>query len=186
MFGGSPIRSATLIPSGKEWEFWCINNVRPAFIAKWHRWFNLHHYATLRKEWRHGLAQEIALAHLHPEIPCYVLESWGGVIPNERIFPNKALAKMPRGTYHCGSFDWLVSYALHLKAREIAIFGAELAHESGEPMSAHACLEYWIGYAEGRGCKVAIHDSGLFYNYRLVRDRKRYGYDDWDLLETIK
>lgn len=185
MFGGSPIRQIAKIPKGRDWEFWCINNVRPAIVDRWDRWFNLHHYDTLRREWKSGLAQELALAHLDPEVPCYVLESWKGKLPNERIFPLKALEKMPRGSYHCGSFDWLVAYALHLKAREIAIFGAYLAFEHGEPMSAHPCLEYWIGYAQGRGCNVKVYDSGLFYNYRLVRDKRRYGYDDWDLVEDV-
>ena len=56
--------------------------------------------------------------------------------------------------------------------------------EGGEPLSAWACLEYWIGYARGRGIRVVLaEDCNLFYNYRIVRDKRQYGYDDWDLIE---
>ena len=182
IYGGAPIKDLAGAQHGRGWEYWCLNNVFPVAVP-WTRWFNLHHYKTLKKEWPRGLAQEIAWAHMNPEVPCYVLESWGGVIPNERIFPRSRLARMPRGDYHCGSFDWIVAFALLLGAKEIAIHGIGLAMESGEPLSAWSCLEYWIGYAEGRGARVRMFDSNLFYNYRLVRDKKAYGYDDWDLVE---
>lgn len=181
MLGGSPIKDYAVIPQRKGWETWHLNNIHPTVACD--RWFNLHHFKTLKSEWAHGLSAEIAWAHLNPEVPCYVLESWCGVIPNERIFPRAKLARMPRGNYHCGSFDWMVAYAVLLGAREISMHGIGLAMESGEPSSAWACLEYWIGYAQGRGINVNCVDCNIFYNYRLVRDHKAYGYDDWDLIE---
>lgn len=183
MIGGA-ITKPALVPNEKGWEQWIINNVFHEWTGlRITRWFNLHHLKTLKKEYAGGLAQEIAWAWLHQKVPCYVLQSWAGALPNERIFPRKKLAAMPRGWYHCGSFDWMVAYAVLLGAKEISIHGVRLCTDSGEPMSARACLEYWIGYAEAKGCKVHFHDGDLFYNYHLVRDRKAYGYDDWDLLE---
>lgn len=184
IFGGAQIRDfGAVAVLDDSWEMWGLNNVIPACVPRWTRWFNLHHYRTLRREWAHGLANELAWAHLNPRLPCYVLESWGRKLPCERIFPRKQLAKMPRGNYHCGSFDWMVAFAVLLGAEEISLHGIGVAYEGGEPMSAHACLEYWCGYAEGRGIAVHAHDVNCFYNYRIVRDRKAYGYDDWDLVE---
>jgi len=184
--GGYPIQDrAAVYEHGEDWEYWGINAIHIDWlpVRKWSRWFNLHHYKTLKTEWKHGLAAEIAWHHIHNNVPCYVLESWDGIIPNERIFPRKKLERMSRGWYHCGSFDWMVAYAVSLGAEEIALHGIGLAMESGEPMSAHACLEYWCGYAEGKGCKVTTKDCNLFYNWHLVRDHKAYGYDDWDMIE---
>ncbi len=185
MYGGSPaLDMGAALSHGAGWEHWCLNNCWPIAV-RWDRWFNIHQYGALKKNWPKGLAQEIAWAHMNPKVPCYVIESWGGVLPNERIFPRDKLARQPRGWYHCGSIDWMVAYAIHLKATEIAIHGVSLAMESGEPLSAWPCLEYWCGYAEGRGIKVTVHEPGLFANYRVVRDKRAYGYDEYDLITDV-
>lgn len=183
--GGTINDIKAVLDLDESWEIWGLNNITPNFVPRWDRWFNLHHYKTLRKEWPRGLASELAWAHMNPELPCYVLESWNGKIPKERIFPRRQLAKMPRGGYHCSSIDWMIAFAVLLGAKEISLHGVGLAFERGEPISAHPCFEYWCGYAEGRGIKVHTHDCNCFYNYRLVRDRKAYGYDDWDLVEDL-
>ena len=168
-------------------EFWGLNNVHPVWTnyIQWARWFNLHRYAHLYRDMPLGLDQEIVWARNNPEVPCYVVESWDDRLPNERIFPRKEMARaMPRGDYHCGSFDWMVAYATFVGATEIHLHGIGLAMESGEPSSAWACLEYWCGYAEGRGVKVfTAKDCDIFAYYHLVKTHKVYGYDDIPLVE---
>jgi len=112
-----------------------------------------------------------------------VLEPWP-TLPDVTIFPHEILrSSQPRGAYHCSSIDWMIAYALHLGASEIFLTGVQMRN-SEEPLSAQACIEYWCGYAEGKGCRVtAASDSDLFFNYHLVRSRYVYGYDSWDLVE---
>lgn len=176
-----------VIAHGSHWEYWGLNVCpRWAQNIKWTRWFNLHHYASLKQNMPNALAQEIGWAHVNDRIPYYVLESWGNKLPNERIFPRQKLEKMPRGSYHCGSIDWMLAYAILIGAKEVAVHGASLAMEGGEPLSAWPCLEYWIGYAQGKGIKISTYDCGLFFNYRIVRDHRRYGYDEYDLIQEVK
>ena len=56
--------------------------------------------------------------------------------------------------------------------------------EAGEPISARACLEYWLGVAEGRGVRVTVaEDCDIFAFYHLVKSNMVYGYDDTPIFE---
>lgn len=189
MVGGAVRRPDEVISKfRKGWEVWGLNAIYPnwgSHIA-WARRFNLHLWAHLLRDWKGGLRAEIGMAQLMPQVPLYVLDPWRpGALPNEKIFPREALAKMPRGDYHAGSFDWLIAFALFLGAKEISLHGVGLSLDSprDEPISARACLEYWIGVAEGKGVKVQCIDCDLFFQYHLVRSRTVYGYDDVKLVE---
>jgi len=169
-----------------DWEIWGLNAIRPVWSGpiRWSRWFNLHRYFHLKRDWRDGLQSEIGWAHLNQGVPFYVVDSWDGALPNEVIFPWRKLAKLPRGDYHAGSFDWMVAFAAYLGAKEISIHGVNLNMESGEPISARACLEYWCGYAVGKGAIVHIaNDCQIFHQYHLVCSDSVYGYDDVRLIE---
>lgn len=187
--GGGSVNPYEILRYGRDWEVWGLNAIRPpwAYTLKWARWFNLHRWEHLKRDWAEGLRKEIAWAQRHPSVPFYVVDSWrAGTLPNEKIFPAARLARAPRGTYHAGSFDWLVAFAVSLGARVIALHGVGLALDSPreEPISARACLEYWCGYAAGKGVKIiAGSDCDIFYQYHLVRSHTIYGYDDVRLVE---
>lgn len=172
------------------WEFWGLNGMRPAVFGdiRWTRWFNLHRYAHLVRDWEYELEREIKWARDNPKIPFYVLDDaaeWP--IPNACKFPRKIIGRsQPRPDYHAGSFDWLIAFAVWSGAVEVAFHGLTLALDSWreEPISARACFEYWAGYAEGKGCKIwTAADCDVFYQYHLVRSRSVYGYDDVRLVE---
>lgn len=171
------------------WEMWGLNAIYPAWTGhiEWSRRFNLHRWDHLVRDWRGGLRSEISMMQLQPKVPLYVLDGWRkGALPNQKILTREMLAELPRGgQYHAGSFDIMVAFALTLGAKEISLHGISLAWDSWreEPISARACLEYWIGVAEGRGCKVSLFDCDLFYQYHLVRSQTVYGWDDVKLME---
>lgn len=170
------------------WEFWCLNCMyrRQPWVTRWNRVFNLHRFAHLDRDAPQYIDADIAFSRTNPKIPIYVVDSWHGWLTNQVIFPRRELEAMPRGRYHAGSFDWLVAFAIHLKAKIISLHGINLAWDSwrDEPISARACLEYWCGYAEALGCKVwTASDCDLFYQYHIVRSRTVYGYDDVVLVE---
>lgn len=77
----------------------------------------------------------------------------------------------------------LAAFAIWLGFKRIELYGVRLM-ESGEPIAARACLEYWLGVAEGRGIETYVHPAcDLFAQYHLVKSRTVYGYDDVRLVE---
>ena len=189
IIGGVAKESGGLLKLGREWHFWCLNACMPKWLSPRYvridKWFHLHKRSVLERAIPEHLEQFESWANEHDEMEFVLLERWHE-LPNAVILPRADLEAMPRGGYHCGSFDWMVAYAIMLGATELFLTGISLHRESGEPMSSGPCLEYWCGYAEGRGIKVtAASDCDLFWNYRLVRDRRMYGYDDFDLVETV-
>ena len=76
-------------------------------------------------------------------------------IPGSLMFPRGSMLDrlVPlRSDYHCGSVDWTMAYAIALGVPKVVLAGMDFS--GGEPDSARACLEYWVGFAEGRGCTV--------------------------------
>jgi len=173
-----------------RWEIWGINSVharRFNVSPRWTRMFNLHRLAHLERDCPEYVDWDATFSRRNPEIPIYVIDSWNGLLKNEVLFPKQALdAKLPRNHYHASSFDWLVAYAVYLKAKRIDIHGAQFVVDGPgrEPISAQACLEYWCGYAEGKGIPVTpLKSCELFNQYHLVRSNSLYGYDDVRMVE---
>lgn len=174
-------------------EYWMINGQQSgARFGGWgpppDRCFNLHRYKLL-KYYKYNFDNEISWSLRNPSVPIYTFDKWShGKIKNTlagwQQFPLDKLLKMPRGRYHCGTFDWLVAYAIYLGVREIEFHGVGLCLEAGEPISARACLEYWCGYAEGKGIKITMaKDCDPFHFYHLVKSHLTYGLDDTPIYE---
>jgi hypothetical protein len=170
-------------------EVWGLNAIRPKWVKRWHRMFNLHLHANLEKYKWHLFDKEAEWSKEHPHVPFYTCDKWPerNKLAGQQIFPRGELesALSPRGAdYHCGSFDWMVAFAIYCEATEINLHGISLCLEAGEPISSRACLEYWCGYAEGRGIKVtAAEDCDLFHFYHLVKSKLVYSYDDTPIFE---
>lgn len=189
---GPSAKPTPLFVYDEKWQFWGINaayrNIRPP--RSWSMMFNLHRFEHLKRDCPEYLWWDGVWSALNPKVPMVTVDAWPGrLLANPVIFPRKKLAAQPRADYHASSFDWLVAYAIHLKATHIAVHGVGFALDSNreEPISARACLEYWLGYAEGRGIKTIVaRDCDIFYQYHLVRSRTVYGYDDVVMVEKRK
>jgi hypothetical protein len=163
-------------------EVWGLNGIRPKWIKKFDRMFNIHMREHLEEQWKDGLEKDVKWANENSDAKFYVCDPWKDV-PSAIMLPRDEM-KFGRPNYHCGSFDWMTAFAIHLGATEISIHGVGLNLEWGEPISARACLEYWCGFAEAKG--ITVHtskDCDLFYPYHLVRTNNVYGYDNFDLVE---
>lgn len=164
-------------------EIWGRNGVRPAWVPRWNRMFNIHRRKSLEEDWAEGLAADIKWANENPSVPFYVIDEWPDA-PSTIPFPRHELSEMPRPDYHAGSFDWMVAFAILLGFKRIDLHGAGLVGELGSPLSARPCLEYWCGYAEGRGISVTrANDCDLFYNYHFTKTVSPYGYVEMPLIE---
>lgn len=165
-------------------EYWGLNSHLHLTLPKVTRMFDLHHYKILKRDgW--DFEREILFAQQNPKCPLYVLERWPEPIKNQIIFPGKKLStEYTFGDYHCGSFDWMVAFAIHEKFKKIILNGIGLSLvDGGEPLSARACLEFWCGVATGKGIEIGAINCDLFTWQHIVKSYEIYGYDDVTLLE---
>lgn len=106
--------------------------------------------------------------------PCYVLDraEWGELIPHPVQYPLDRLAAAGlNDAYFTSTFSYQMALALLDGFEAIGLWGVELFDGSPrERLVERACLEYWIGVAEGRGVTIT-HRSGL------TSQPVRYGYD---------
>jgi len=63
--------------------------------------------------------------------------------------------KMPV-QYFSNSIAYMIAYAVHRGATEIEMYGVALLLEH-EYSDQRPCIEFWIGYAIGKGIKVTVH-----------------------------
>lgn len=173
----------------RSWQIWGLNASYRNHSAetRWTHIFNLHRLAHLERDVPQYVDWDSAYSRRHPKTTFVVLDSWRGLLKKQVLLPRRELEAMPRGHYHASSFDWMVAYAIFLRASAIHVYGASFAVEGpgAEPISARACLEYWLGYAQGLGIDtVASRDCvGLFRQFHLVMSDSRYGYDDVRMIE---
>ena len=171
-------------------EFWTLNMTQKDLEhVAGSRWFELHQrkYLEAHPLWRDNFRWHVTTFRQWKHTPLYVWDKadWPDC-PTAVTYPKKAIElDFPRGAYHQGSFDWILALAIYERFQEIHLYGWD-ASRGGEPLAARACLEYWVGIAEGRGIKVYTPDVGdLFATYQLVRSHKQYGYHDAQLVEGI-
>lgn len=149
-------------------------------------YFELHTPRYLRSEWGSDRSHFRELAKLR--VPVYVQQA--GMWPHlwkPTILPRTALRKaFPRGDYHASSIDWMLALGISKGYQRIDVYGTSFGPtDSGEPISARAAFEYWVGFAEGRGIEVKVHEpTGAFWIYNYTKERTPYHYDDsWRLIE---
>lgn len=178
----------------KKAEIWCVNGQMCSLTQTWlprcDRAFNLHRYALL-KQYKYSFDNEADWVRENPLIPFYTMDKWPKwFVPNWtnwQQFPLRTVTKMPRGMYHCGSFDWLIAFAVVMGFKEIELHGINLNLEATEPQSSAACIEYWCGYAEGKGIKITQKaDCSLFVYAQKLISNITYGIDDAPIYRDLR
>lgn len=164
-------------------EVWGFNAIRKKWVRRWDRMFNIHRYDLLRQYgWPVDIDAEWAADH--PHVPFYTADKWpDGRMVRAELFPRDRIAEsLPnaRNDYHCNTFDWLIAFACYLEFAEVHLHGCNLTTDGlMEQMSARACVEYWSGFAEGRGTKIVKAPTcNLFLATHMVLSTRLYGYDD--------
>lgn len=149
--------------SDPSWVCWGLNEIAQRRATAW---FELHPARV------QNAADMRALRML--QVPCYVLdlEEWeSGAISHPVRYPiQRVLAAGLRDYFAC-TFAYQIALAITDGFEEIGLWGVELFRGSPrERLIERACVEYWLGVAEGRGLRVT-EDS------RLAHQTARYGYD---------
>lgn len=151
----------------ETWELWGLNEMhRYEDPGRFTRWFEIHD----RTELEAGDAEHIeALRQFPPSLPVYMQRQWSD-IPASVEFP-RAMVEAEVGPYMTSSIAWEVGLAIAMGAREIGIYGVDMAQET-EYAQQRPCLEYLIGLARGRGIRVVVPETS-----DLLKAIGQYGFD---------
>ena len=135
-------------------------------LPRWDEWFELHD-----------------LQYTEGIVPGYT--KWLGE-QNKRIWLTKANAKIKSGVpyplaeitqkhgrYFTNTVSWVIALAIHRGAKEIAVYGVDMA-QGGEYAHQRPSCEYWLGYAAGKGIDIYIPDESDLLKCRL------YGFDQYN------
>lgn len=165
---------------GPSWELWGVNRLWRLFQSReeaerFTLWVEIHRPDIIATR----TPDQLAWLELPHDFPIYVQDAGEGW-PSAVTFPRQSIEEaFPRGDYHAGSFDWMMALALLLGATEITCCGVMLAH--CEPRAARACLEYWIGLAEGRGVPVTMTEpTNIGKITAEVEVGGQYGFDHFN------
>ena len=167
IIGAGPSRSKA--PWGDDsYCWWMLNEIsQPRFD----RHFELHPRAVQND-------RELAWLSTCPT-PCYVLDldEWDGMIPQAVRYPlERVLAATGGRRYFTSTFAFQVALAITEGAAEIGVWGVDLDLGTLRERTAEkACLEYWLGMAEGRGIRVTLPPGAT-----LLTRPYLYGYDYHD------
>ena len=166
-------KSLRTIPWHDEsWEVWGINNFwnamrDPEGRLRADRWFELHPPTP-------GIQDPYDMQWLRDcPVPIYTTESFPEN-PRAVVFPVDALAQQFRDYFAC-TFAYQIAFAMAEGFEEIAVHGLELVYGTQrEATVERSCVDWWLGFAEGRGLRVTIPEGD-----QVVRHWSRYGFDYW-------
>jgi len=162
-----------------SWELWGINNFWNAMRdANDHlracRWFEIHPPTTdIQDEHDMNWLRECP-------VPIYTTQPFDDN-PNAVVFPVDRLANKYRDYFSC-TFAYQIALAIDEGFEEIAVHGLELAYGTQrEATVERACVDWWLGFAEGRGLKVTVPEQDF-----TLKHWARYGFDYWKEANTVK
>lgn len=178
----------TQTPFGRRgYEFWGLNMVLPlpnwAPVTSYHRWFQLHSPAYMAVHYPPGVEElDLLWAKEHGDLELYMDRHYPEY-PNSVAFPADDMRDGFWG-YHTSSIDWMVALAIHEGFGSIELYGCDFKtfplELHGEPAAGRPCLEYWLGYAQGKGINVSCYTHGdMFLNVHVAvyKSTLRYGLD---------
>lgn len=147
-------------------EIWTFNHLMFERTPRFNRYFDLHiphkNWFNSFPEYTEFLKENQKKLYIMGEHPDF---------PNANIIDWEKMLKKFRHSYFTSSIAWLIAIAIYEKYNEISLYGVDLIR-SDEYAEQKPCIEYWIGYAEGKGIKVNIQDSS-----NLMRPKELYGID---------
>lgn len=131
-----------------EGEIWGVNDLllrRPVKLT-----FQIHNIDKLpHKDFLNVEAQVEEINKLG--IPVIIREKHR-LFPTGIIFPYDKMSVQ----YFSNTIAYMIAYAVYKGATEIEMYGVALLLKD-EYANQRPCIEFWIGYAIGKGVKVTIH-----------------------------
>jgi hypothetical protein len=161
------------------WEIWGLNNFWNSMRdtegrLRADRWFEIHPPSP-------PIQNEHDMSWLRScPVPIYTTEPF----PENRnavVFPVQRIGDKYRNYFSC-TFAYQIALAIDEGFKEIAVHGLELAFGTQRECTVErACVNYWLGLAEGKGMKVTIPQDDFVLSHWA-----RYGFDYHEEAEVVK
>lgn len=166
-----------IIGKGPGWEFapvegetWGVNDLvlrRPVKLA-----FEMHDIDSYLKLKLPYVNKEKEIEEVNRLGIPIITQEKHKLLPTSIPFP---IDEMPF-KYFTNSIAYMIAYAIYKKATEIELYGiALLFHE--EYTRQRPCIEFWLGYARGKGIRVIVHGPTNIFSSEPYQGL--YGYE-WD------
>jgi hypothetical protein len=166
---GTAPSSRLLAPfNDPTWEIWVCSPGNMSGIPRVSRWFEIHN----NYEWpEHASYGPSYLQWLRQQpFPIYMQDQ--KTVPNATVYPKDDMLKEFGPDFFTSSFAWMMAYAIHLGAEEIALFGIDMASRD-EYILQRPGFYYFKHRAEQKGIKVwAPNESDIMQPAPL------YGYSE--------
>lgn len=156
-----------------SWEIWVLGNrLNKHAGRRISRIFEIHDDLS-----EHGDQTAYAQWLVSKNIPMVVGAGFPlSVIPDHvQPFPFAAAAELFGYEYLTSSAAYMMALAILEGAKEIAVYGSDMAIDDIEYFWQRPCLEAWIGFARGRGIKVTIPEVSALGKSTRVEGRASGG-----------
>lgn len=166
---GTAPSSRMLAPfDDKSWQIWGCSPGNMNILPRVDAWFELH-TNLLWPEHKHYGAPYIEWLKKAP-VPVFMQDR--RYLPNAQIFPKDRLVQEFGGDFFTSSFAWMMAFAIMLGAKEIALYGIDMASRD-EYILQRPGFFYFKNIAQMRGIRVsAPNESDIMMPPGL------YGYSD--------
>lgn len=167
---GTAPSSRMLAPfNDPSWTIWACSPGNMNVLPKVDAWFELHGNLHWPENQSYGLPYIEWLRRL--TIPVY-MQNHEYQVPNTQIFPMEQMVNEFGPEFFTSSFAWMMALAISKGAKEIALFGIDMASRD-EYILQRPGFFYFRRMAEMRGIKVwAPNESDIMQHAPL------YGYSD--------
>lgn len=166
---GTAPSSRMLAPyNDPTWQIWACSPGNQGQLPRVDMWFELHGNLHWPENANYGLPYIEWLKTL--SIPVVMQNQT--YVPNAVVFPMEEMVKEFGPEFFTSSFAWMMAYAIHKGAKEIALFGIDMASRD-EYVLQRPGFYYFKYRAEQLGIKVwAPHESDIMQHAPL------YGFSD--------
>lgn len=123
----------------------------------------------------------------HPVYPDFLIKQGVPVVVGEKfpkkdasnveVYPYKAVQDLIGDEYLTSSSAAMLAYALLHGYQDIYLFGVDMAIDDHEYFWQRPCMEFWVGFAKGRGVNIINHESSPMCRSDYVEGRD-YGFKD--------
>lgn len=132
--------------------------------------FNMHmaeHYSDIHKD-NMNHTSKMGIPMMMPKVY--------GEFKTSMAYPLDEIIKEFKSDYFTTVMPYMLAYAIHLGYKKIDCYGLSITGAWEKYKNGKACIEYWIGRAQGKGIEVNIY--GKFTECLKAFDNRLYGYED--------
>lgn len=152
-----------------SWTIWACSPGNQGALPKVDAWFEIHGTNLLWPENKHYGEPYIAWLK-QQKFPIYMHDN--ALVPNATPYPMKEMVDDFGPFFFTSSFAWMMALGIKMGAKEIALYGIDMASRDEYIIQRPGAYYFMIRAAE-RGCKIwAPHESDIMQPPGL------YGYTD--------